>query len=313
MDEEIAARWAIRLELGPLDIDEQRELDSWLQADNVRAGILLRAEATLAYVSRARALDDGENSETEYGSPSAWSRRRILLAAGSVAGVAMVGTSAFVASRPATIDLKTALGEIRRVPLADGSVASINTSSDLSVSIAEASRHVVLREGEAWFQVARDKARPFVVEAGKVRVQAVGTAFSVRLDGNGAGIFVTEGVVEVWVAGASVPRQRLSAGMQAYVSEKAAAISRRETPGEVERKLSWRTGELTLDGESLEYAVNEINRYNELKVIVDTENLRREPMVGFFRIDQPAEFSEAVAAALNARITTSSGEIHISR
>src|SRR3546814_12357098 len=82
------------------------------------------------------------------------------------------------------------------------------------------SRNVVLREGEAWFQVARDKSRPFVVEAGKVRVQAVGTAFSVRRDENGASVFVTEGVVEIWVDGDRAQRRRLSAGMQAYVSER---------------------------------------------------------------------------------------------
>src|SRR3546814_9188586 len=166
MDEEIAARWAIQLEQGSLDPEAQRALDTWLAADKSRVGVLFRAEAILAYVSRARALADGEFPESEDESTPAWSRRRLLVAAGSLSGLAIAGTATFFATRPSAVELKTALGEIRRVPLADGSVASINTSSDLAVSMVAKSRNVVLREGENWFQVARDKSRPFVVEAG---------------------------------------------------------------------------------------------------------------------------------------------------
>src|SRR3546814_11488426 len=105
----------------------------------------------------------------------------------------------------------------------------------------------------------------------------------VRRDENGASVFVTEGVVEIWVDGDRAQRRRLSAGMQAYVSERATAYSMREAPAEIERKLSWRTGDLTLDGESLEYAVGEINRYNARKVVIARDALRREHLAGFFR------------------------------
>jgi transmembrane sensor len=47
-------------------------------------------------------------------------------------------------------------------------------------------RQVKLDRGEAWFQVAKDPQRPFVVESGPVRVRAVGTAFSVRRREGGA-------------------------------------------------------------------------------------------------------------------------------
>src|SRR3546814_8461547 len=57
----------------------------------------------------------------------------------------------------------TSVGEIRRVPLADGSIAAINTASAIDVKLDDAARHVRVVEGEAWFQVARDKQRPFVV------------------------------------------------------------------------------------------------------------------------------------------------------
>src|SRR3546814_10056817 len=55
---------------------------------------------------------------------------------------------------------------------------------------------ITLEEGEAWFQVAHDAHRPFVVDVGSVRIRAVGTAFSVRRNPEGVDVMVTEGVVE---------------------------------------------------------------------------------------------------------------------
>src|SRR3546814_7113773 len=75
--------------------------------------------------------------------------------------------------------IQTAIGEIRRVPLSDGSLAAVNTQTTLDVTMKPEVRQVALKDGEAWFQVAKDRARPFVVEIGDVRVRAVGTAFAV--------------------------------------------------------------------------------------------------------------------------------------
>ena len=66
---------------------------------------------------------------------------------------------------------RTLVGEIRRVPLADGSMAAINTDTTLDVRFQKAERAVTLDRGEAWFQVAKDAPRPFVVESGPVRVR----------------------------------------------------------------------------------------------------------------------------------------------
>jgi hypothetical protein len=50
------------------------------------------------------------------------------------------------------------VGEIRRVPLSDGSMAAINTDTVLDVSMRPRLRQVKLDKGEAWFQVAKDRA-----------------------------------------------------------------------------------------------------------------------------------------------------------
>jgi ferric-dicitrate binding protein FerR (iron transport regulator) len=104
--------------------------------------------------------------------------RRGLIAGLGAAAAACVAV--VVGPRLFSARYGTALGEIRRVPLSDGSMAAINTDTALDVAMSPRLRHVKLDKGEAWFEVAKDARRPFVVESGPVRVRAVGTAFSVR-------------------------------------------------------------------------------------------------------------------------------------
>ncbi len=343
-DPDAAERWAIRRDAGPLAPAEQAALDAWLAEDARHHGALLRAEAVLAWLDRGRALA-GESEAAPVAMPTVpepdftATDRRSLIAAGLAAGiVATAGGGAWLwSTRPRQIE--TALGEVRRVPLDDGSVAAVNTASLIAVSYAPDRRVVELRDGEAWFQVAKDKARPFVVEAGAVRVQAVGTAFSVRRrpatadQPAGAEVLVTEGVVETWVEGQPGPRTRIAAGAKGFVpdpgtsgragAEPAPQLARVEVehaPGEIDRRLSWRNGELALNGETLAYAVAEINRYNARKlVLVDgpapdgARPLARETLVGYFRTTEPENFGRAVADMVGAKVREDGREIRIER
>ncbi|QDX26191.1 DUF4880 domain-containing protein [Sphingomonas suaedae] len=308
-----AARWAIRVENGTLDSDGQRELEEWLRADPRRHGALLRAEATLAYLNRGRALTDRVMDDAGSAPSRGWSRRSFLATGGVAAVVVATSLSGAYLLQPAPMEIRTAIGEIRRVPLPDGSVASVNTASDIAVTMAGTRRSVTLKAGEAWFQVAHDTKRPFVVEAGEVRVEAVGTAFSVRRRANGASIVVTEGVVEVWSEGGEMRRTRIAAGSQGFVANEAPVIEVKTVPDGAERTIAWRTGELALNGETLAYAVAELNRYNKRQLVVENVNLLREPMVGYFRVDQPEQFARAAGTALGATVTVEGETIHLSR
>src|SRR3546814_6338531 len=127
-------------------------------------------------------------------------------------------------------------------------------------------RQIALKSGEAWFQVAKDRARPFVVEIGDVRVRAVGTAFSVRREANGVDVQVTEGVVEVWRVGDEANIRRVSAGKRAFVAPDKAVVSVAAATEAIDRALAWRTGQLVFDGDTVAEAVAEFNRYNVRKI-----------------------------------------------
>ena len=92
----------------------------------------------------------------------------------------------------------TERGELRRVPLQDGSIVTLNTDSQIRVQMSKSSRTIQLSAGESFFEVASDASRPFFVEAGEASFRAVGTAFVVRrIEGQPVEITVQEGVVEI--------------------------------------------------------------------------------------------------------------------
>ncbi len=307
-----AADWAARVDARGLDVERDPDLRAWLDGDTRRAGALLRAQAAISFLDRGRALA-GAAPPVEAVVAERPSRRTLVAGAGGALAAALVGGLGLWAARPQRLD--TRLGEIRRVPLADGSLVAINTKTALDVAMKPDSRRIVLKEGEAWFQVAKDPDRPFVVAAGSVRVRAVGTAFSVRrADQAGAGVdvMVTEGVVETWVEGDPGSRRRLTAGSRILLAS-AASPRVAESPSEIERSLAWRNGEIALDGENLEQAARLFNRYNSRQIVIEDPVLARERFVGLFQTNEPESFAAAVAATLGAAVSDDERTIRIGR
>ena len=297
-DEDVAALWATRMDARQLSPLEQRELDEWLAANERRQGSLLRAQAAIAYVDRGRALAQPAGTQITRG--PLYKRRSFV--AVSCVGALTLASLAELQINPGADQIHTSVGQVSRQPLADGSVATLNTKSNLTVQIKPERRVIRLHDGEAWFQVAHDSARPFVVAAGDVRVKAIGTSFAVRRRSEGADVLVTEGTVEAWVLGKEHVRTRIIAGGRSFVSNASSKIEVSFDSGEIERTLAWRSGELALDGETLAFAVAEINRYNVQKIVIDDPSLAKEPLVGYFRTHSPVGFANAVSRLVGARV-----------
>lgn len=297
-----AAKWVARMDAGHWSDAEEAALLAWLAGDARRQGALLQAQAAWMTLDE-RKLDaadggggGGEDTAPHYG------RRTLLIASGSALAASLIG--GWVWSQAAT-RFVTALGEVRRVPLADGSIASINTQTAVGVRMHSAQRDILIENGEAWFQVAKDARRPFVVEAGRVRVRAVGTAFSVRRRAEGADVLVTEGTVEAWVEGAEGHTVRLSAGQKAFVADNSAITEANIGTPSIDRALAWRYGKIDLAGEQLAEAVREFNRYNVRQVLLVDPALGTERFDGVFRLDDPEGFAKSVQVALGVPVNLS--------
>lgn len=298
-----AAAWVARMDAGDWDHSKEAELQAWLNANPQHRGALLRAQA--AWMT----LDNpGIKCAAR---PVRLSRRFALSAAAAALAASFAGGLVLLDD---STSFSTKIGEIRRVPLADGSIAALNTASKLKVKLADSRREVRIERGEAWFQVAKDSKRPFLVEAGRVRVLAIGTAFSVRKRQDGAEIRVTEGVVEMWVDGAREQRRRLFAGQLASIADDIGIRQESAQPSSVDRALAWRNGKIDLVGEPLGNAAAEFNRYNQRRIVIVDPAIAHEQFDGVFRIDDQEGFAIAVKNSLDVPVDFSTaGEIRIGR
>ncbi len=315
--EDEAAEWLARLDRYGRTPELVAAFDAWLAADPRRHGAVLQAQAAwnllneqLAPMPEVFDADEADPSEDVTEGAHHWiPRRKFLVGGGAIA--ASVAAAGWFGLKVGGDLYETRTGEIRRVPLADGSLVAINTRSAVRVEMQRDARTVHLASGEAWFQVAKDRARPFTVEADRVRVRAVGTAFSVRRRDNGADVIVTEGTVEAWVTGAEGDMVRLTGGQRAFVADDAAIVKKTETSAEADRALAWRAGQIDLAGESIADAIAEFNRYNDRKIVLVDPNLTAEPLFGVFQTDDPESFAQAVHVGFGIPVSVSKERIVI--
>lgn len=195
------------------------------------------------------------------------SRRGWQAIAASLAMAVLLGIAwHFLAHGPT---YRTEIGGLELVPLQDGSKVMLNTNSEIRLAVTENERRIHLEQGEAYFEVARDPARPFIVTVGRRQVVAVGTRFSVRRRGaDDLQVFVTEGRVRIEQTDAVVPATEVPAGRIARGGGEGVLIQ--DAPRETtERALSWRTGYLSFQDTSLADAVAEFNRYNARQIVIE--------------------------------------------
>src|SRR5260221_262688 len=239
-----AREWAVRVQSADVARHELLALDEWLKADPRNAEDYARVNK-IAHLGlklrdypqeRAR-LTGYAKLRTEAGFDSERlrrGRRWRLVTAGAAAGV-VVALAVLLASDLSALSGRYAAGrgEQRQVVLEDGSRIVVNTDSEVAVRFHEFERSVQLVRGEAFFEVAKDAARPFVVRTGRAEVRAVGTKFSVRRNDSDTEVVVTEGRVRVVREGKSDNQTppaspiQLVPGNLVHVSATAAAASPR--------------------------------------------------------------------------------------
>ncbi len=146
-------------------------------------------------------------------------------------------------------------GEQRAIQLGDGTRVELNSDSALDIRIAASIRLATLVRGEAFFQVVHEP-RPFIVEAAKVRVRDLGTAFSVRRDAtNLVQVTVDRGEVEISGSGSPV---RVGAGTATTIDRGSVSGPYQTDPA---IDLAWRQGRLILVNQTLGDVAAELNRY----------------------------------------------------
>lgn len=303
--DQAASDWTARLDRGPLTPNESEAFEAWLGGDPRRKGALLRAQALSVMSESAQALgpdfDPADFEAPKPAPPPGMSRRKLLgWGGGAVAAMTLLALGLNIPSAGAVI--RTGRGEIRLVPLRDGSTVLLNTASAIRLQDDADARFVTLLEGEAYFSVARDAKRPFVVEVDGRRLRATQAGFRVRkLAGDPVDILVDRGQVDLAAPDPAVSAHPLLLAANTRLSLAASAQPRPIAPETVTRELAWREGKLAFEGETLAEAAQSFARYSDVRIEIRDPGLAREPVTGLFAANDPVGFSRATARVFDAR------------
>lgn len=291
-----ASQWLLRMQ-DPKRTDEQlSEWLGWIDSDPENFAEFerlqrdwidlnaLKADGPAVKPQEKRALREQGNGrfEKSYFADRFITRRRAwTVAAGLAAVVLMIAVfQQVMTSPPALGQHPSAAFTIRAATLPDGSLMVLGAQSRVNMDFNGPKRQLDLSNGEAYFKVRHDKARPFVVQAGEVSVTAVGTAFDVRRKRERVIITVEEGTVEVsgYTSGRRPITWRAEAGYQLTYStlDRTASLASVDPAAE----LTWRNGELAYVREPLRSVIEDLNRYSRRKIVIADPDIAALPFTG---------------------------------
>jgi transmembrane sensor len=316
-----ASAWIAQLETGDLDPADLDALREWVACSPVHADELRRCARLSGELNVLSEMAGSLTEAAHAHRPMMRKRARRRLAYPAFALCAALTLALAVPLRMSvpeffTESLATALGEYREHEMPDGSVIALNTHSRLDVLYTPGLRRVSLLAGEALFRVAPDAERPFVVHAGSRRVEAVGTAFVVKLVDEKMEVAVTEGRVKlssaipaptransasesVEIRGRRRATQAVNvAAVEAVYLRKGQSLKlpvhREVETAEIEsvsaadmrRKLAWREGLLDFHRTPLSQVVAEVSRHSGVHIIIEDPDLRERQFDGLFRVGE---------------------------
>jgi len=322
-----AGVWLVRLDSGKLNPEESLELQEWLARSQFHRDYLLKLTenwddmSIMSELAELFPLNEASTSSVETGKTGAWLHGLRFPVAAALAASFILVLLFFIYPSPQllkdsllkspqqTTHYYTAIGQQSSYRLEDGSTISLNTSSRLKVDFSDGMRAVWLLQGEANFQVAKDVQRPFVVHVGNGLVRAVGTAFNIRLAGGATDVTVTEGRIKVYADVGEKGDLFLNGANKALDSKQVAELDAGKavrynkvievvapvSPQEIERKLAWQQGSLIFEGETLQVALEEIERYTERQLMIIDPSIEKTRIGGHFKTND----IEALLAALD--------------
>lgn len=320
--------------------------DPDIDRDNSMDALIARARATTAASNNVIALGTEGRSESEAYPGSnhlhrqssrdrsnarrpfaqVLSRRSMVMASAALACVVggLLALNAYHSP-----NYSTGIGEQRTVHLSDGSSIELNSNSRVRVRFSDSARDVELLEGQVLFRVAKDHARPFVVQSAGTRVRAVGTQFDVYRKTSGTQVTVVEGRVAVFStpdgeiadpvisapAGQGVklpgsPAVLVSVGEQVTVTGRTVPQPR---PADLKAAMAWTKHELAFDMTPLAEVAQEFNRYNLQKLIVSDPELIDFHVTGIFSSTDPASLLQFLREQPGIEVVEAGKEIRISK
>lgn len=223
--------------------------------------------------------------------------------AGTILSLALLGSLFFLMNGPLYLqaDLMSGAGEMPVVTLSDGSTVQLNASSAVAYDYDNRRRTIRLLRGQAFFEVAKDSNRPFVVEVGDAQVTALGTAFDIRMGSDETDVTVTESTVLLAAGKVGHEGVRVTQGQQAVLNNTSGEADIRAVDGLM--ALAWRRGQLAVDNAPLSFVVEEMNRHFSGQIMLVGDGVATRRVSGVISVADTDAALSFIEQALQVKVT----------
>lgn len=285
--QDLALEWLIELQSPDISPEREKAFFAWLNKDPSHQKAYIVAEQVWYRGGSLSLLEQSnENTPVKKAKPKknifSWIVPIGIFAATCCFIIFFINIDILTRKNPSfDQQFQTAVGEIRTIDLGEGSSATLNTETDLSVDLnSRSGRNVRLSKGEAFFNVSADPDRPFIVYTDAGLVVVIGTKFSVFKKGEKTIVTVIEGEVGLlkeeleWFG--QEPEVVLSDNQQLALEE---LNTTKPEKINAEKALAWRNKQLFFDGQSLGLVVEELNRYFPKKISLASAEIESQLVV----------------------------------
>ncbi|MEM6650289.1 MAG: FecR domain-containing protein [Pseudomonadota bacterium] len=332
-----ACAWIAQLETGRMSEQDMTALKEWMKRsprhyEEIRKAAYLSQETNIL-TDFAAPLQVAAQDVKQKAAPLGPSQKRgfgkYAVVALSFVFICIAALIGFQQVKPYAAEpfiVTTPVGGFESHVLSDGSTLKLNTDSQIEVDFSKDMRRIRLLKGEAFFEVAHNADRPFVVYAGDKYVKAVGTAFAVRWTDGDLSVTVSEGRVafapietaqpvsvdtenplsetsDIAPQIAFTPPVYLDQGDKLSLPKTAPdQLTQKIDPRALVRELSWQQGLLDFDQRPLVEVIEEINRYTTVKIEIMDPELSQREFGGIFRTGETDALLEALELSFDVQV-----------
>jgi len=315
--EHTAADWWARLRDPALPEPALLQWSEWLEADPrhadafERASALAEAAAAMDAASRRKFVD---RFATPRSQRSTLPRVALALAAGLA--LVVLGAELFLALRPgvagAPRQYVSERADHRDIDLPDGSSIELGGATSVTARYGRDERTIDLEAGEAFFRVAH-APRPFIVNAGPLRIRDLGTAFNVRRTGDRVTVAVTEGRVRVSPLASQGDAATVELGAGREVSFDPETQAMRILDVDPATATAWRGHRLEFVNEPLSSVVENVNRYSARPIRLADATLGRMTFTGTVQVDTIDSWVAALPRVFPVRVDSYPDRLELAR
>ena len=305
--------------LGEANAKEAELVNKWLEEDIAHQAYYNQLQqiwesskklATTSSVDENRAwerfqqrIETGKHSE-KVNTKKSFTWLKVAAAIAVFIGLGLVIKSMFDNNK-ATYTTVAATNNVIVDTLMDGSVVTLNKNSSIDYPEKfKGEKRTVSLTGEAFFNVAPDKSKPFVITVNDIQVTVVGTSFNIKSDKDNAEVVVETGIVQVSKAGVTT---ELTAGEKLSLSMDNSMVKKEKITDKLYNY--YRTKELVCDDTPLWKVVQVLNEAYGANIVIERKELENFRINTTFKNESLDKVLEIIHLTFDITVTRKEGKI----